>query len=739
MSSHYEMTPFDPAREPDFWSDVPMVASGHGGPPSGKGHGKPPNPLDRMRRLLRGRTTLALVLAVVGALIGASLGWMSQKKQYQAYGYVRVEPTMQTFRGDVEALPQYRQFMYSEVKLLESEEMAALAMQQPAWQEKVGEAWAPAAFAYSTEAKYSNEDSYLHVYFRNADARVAEAGATSLVNAYAELFRQRKAETENLTIAALQERVGQTEEAIRTLQQRVIEQSNQYGGVDDLQNKRNKLEESQGRLNQELHDVSRALEFANATRASVQTDAPLAMTELALGSPDLAQRLGEHEVLKQERARLVTLGYGQNHPDMVRLNKMIETDALAIEQLAQYVRQNYFGEIPNPQSGGPATIPLTLGYIASLEQQKANREQDLQRIDEELAQVSRDGRALANLREELGVKQSELVVSKQQLDIETRNSEFQAQMATIKTNVPAENSAGISEDKRRVMALGGAIIGFGIPVALIVLLGLMDSRFRYSEDAAEAGERATLLGILPNLPDRLSDPAQASIAAHCVHQIRTILQINHGSDESRAFAVTSASRGDGKTSLALALGLSYAASGARTLLIDTDLQHGGLSARLGVAGNEGIMDALTGGELMRFVCETDVTDLAILPIGRAAGNHAGAFSPGAVRHMLDQAKRHFDVIVCDAGPILGSIEATPIAAAVDGVVLTVSRGQSRPLVSKALGHLDSVGATVAGLVFNRAQAADFERSVSGMNLRNGSSRISGGRETLAAGSVLGQN
>jgi capsular exopolysaccharide synthesis family protein len=665
---------------------------------------------------------------------------MSQKKQYQAYGYVRVEPTTATFRGDVEALPQYRQFMYSEVKLLESEEMAGLAMQQPVWKEKVGEAWAPAAFAYSTEAKYSNEDSYLHIYFRNEDPRVAEAGATALVNAYSDLFRQRKAETENLTIAALQERVAQTEKAIEGLQQRVIEQSNQYGGVDDLQNKRNKLEESQGRLNQELHDISRALEFANARRASVQADAPLAMTELALGSPDLAQRLVEHEALKQERARLLTLtGAGQNHKDMLRLNRMIETDALAIEQLAQHVRQSYFGEIPNPQSTGPATIPLTLGYIASLEQQKANREQDLRRIDEELAQVSRDGRALADLREALEVKRSELVVSQQQLDIETRNSEFQAQMATIKTSLPAENSAGISQDKRRVMALGGAIIGFAIPVALIVLLGLLDSRFRYSEDAAEAGERATLLGILPNLPDRLSDPAQASIAAHCVHQIRTILQINHGSDQSRAFAVTSASRGDGKTSLALALGLSYAASGARTLLIDTDLQHGGLSARLGVTGNEGIMDALTGGELMRFVCETDVTDLAILPIGRAAGNHAGAFSPGAVRHMLDQAKRHFDVIICDAGPILGSIEATPIAAAVDGVVLAVSRGQSRPLVGKALGHLDSVGATVAGLVFNRAQASDFERSVSGMNLRNGSTRINGGRGTLTAGSVLGQN
>jgi hypothetical protein len=55
----------------------------------------------------------------------------------------------------------------------------------------------------------------------------------------------------------------------------------------------------------------------------------------------------------------------------------------------------------------------------------------------------------------------------------------------------------------------------------------------------------TLLGILPELPDRLTDPAQAATAAHCVHQIRTMLQINSGEGRN-VFAVTSASPGDGR-------------------------------------------------------------------------------------------------------------------------------------------------------------------------------------------------
>ena len=68
--------------------------------------------------------------------------------------------------------------------------------------------------------------------------------------------------------------------------------------------------------------------------------------------------------------------------------------------------------------------------------------------------------------------------------------------------------------------------------------------------------------------------------------------------------------------------------------------------------------------------------------------------------------------------MLGSIEATPVCAAADGVILTVSRGQQRPLVEKAIQHLMSIGARFAGVVFNRAQARDFARSISGISLRS---------------------
>jgi hypothetical protein len=51
-----------------------------------------------------------------------------------------------------------------------------------------------------------------------------------------------------------------------------------------------------------------------------------------------------------------------------------------------------------------------------------------------------------------------------------------------------------------------------------------------------------------------------------------------------------------------------------------------------------------------------------------------------------------------------------VAVAVDGVVLCVPRGQQRQMLDRALAHLHAIGAKLAGVVFNRAEAYDFARS-----------------------------
>jgi len=69
-------------------------------------------------------------------------------------------------------------------------------------------------------------------------------------------------------------------------------------------------------------------------------------------------------------------------------------------------------------------------------------------------------------------------------------------------------------------------------------------------------------------------------------------------------------------------------------------------------------------------------------------------------------------VLIDTGPILGSLEAAVLAHEVDGVILTIARGQPAPLAAQAVRRLSTLEARCAGVVFNRAKLQDFQCSAS---------------------------
>ena len=96
-----------------------------------------------------------------------------------------------------------------------------------------------------------------------------------------------------------------------------------------------------------------------------------------------------------------------------------------------------------------------------------------------------------------------------------------------------------------------------------------------------------------------------------------------------------------------------------------------------------------------------------MPTNGANGLSAGQLSPANFRRILEDARKTFDTVIVDTGPILGSLEASIVAAEVDRVVMTLSRGEQRMLAEKALDRLESIDARLAGIVFNRARQEDL--------------------------------
>jgi Mrp family chromosome partitioning ATPase len=261
-------------------------------------------------------------------------------------------------------------------------------------------------------------------------------------------------------------------------------------------------------------------------------------------------------------------------------------------------------------------------------------------------------------------------------------------------------------------------VGAGsIPVLGMLALGLLSRSVRFSDDQILSDSQG-IVGMLPDLGNSLGDQELAEASAFAVHQIRSQLQILHNHrDHGHVYEVTSPSSQDGKTSLIIAMGLSFAESGDRTLLLDLDLIGRGLSIHFGHPNAPSLVDGIMNpSSVTDLVVDTDFDGLSVLPAGFGDDAEISRLSPTAIRKLLEVLRDEFDTVLVDTGPILGSIEAGFLAAEADGVILVVGRGQLRPLIRRAIDQIKGVGGKIVATVFNRASGYELRQSTGTMSV-----------------------
>jgi succinoglycan biosynthesis transport protein ExoP len=708
-----------PATPEELWG----APAGSGALAPNNGAMTPNNGLRKIHRMLRGRYLWLTIAAICGGLIGAVAGYKASTPLYTSSALVEVRPTVLTSGMMDKVMPFYTNFVKGQAAAIQDSRVVSMAMKQKEWADVSKGSPTPgavAAFRAQLTASYIKDSQYVQVNFSDPDPKKATAGCTAVLKAYEAISSDVNSDTTRKKLDLLDKNRTDAQIALRKNEDVVNDLSRNYGGPDIGPLLLRRQEDLQKIENEKW---AAELELASATSTPVDPSGKpiktnvqeLSPQQLALIDPDMAKAIAYMNATTAHVNDL-RLSMGDTNPKVQLAAKEQQIAVDNVNALAKQIRDRIIKYTPKPDGTitvvRPETIEGLKARVDILQKQYAAAQAGIQKMGDLKREIDK---------RQMDIATAMAAVKKCEGDIEELQARMQlsGQITIGPASEPASDKPDI--DKRPQMMVAGGVLGSGLMVGAMMLVGFFDSRrYKYSDDTGgENMNGLTLLGILPNLPDRLSDPAQASIAAHCVHQIRTMLQLS-GHEHRRAFAITSATSGDGKTSLSLALGLSFAASGSRTLLIDSDLVGSGLTSRLGMSGPEGILEAMTTGNLLNYVRSTDVADLSILPVGLAQLHHAGIFSPAAVRRLIAEGKKHFEIIIVDTGPILGSIEATPVAAAVEGVILTVARGQKRPVVEKALEHLRSIGARVAGVVFNRAQARDFESSLSGISMRSAS-------------------
>jgi len=165
--------------------------------------------------------------------------------------------------------------------------------------------------------------------------------------------------------------------------------------------------------------------------------------------------------------------------------------------------------------------------------------------------------------------------------------------------------------------------------------------------------------------------------------------------------VTSAGRGEGKTTTAcnLALALASISGGQRIALVDLDLRRPSLARALGIrfperpedeAGKEagpGIEGVLRGAGSLHSACvETELPTLDVYPVRkpyRAA--HSLLSGPGPVALFRDLARR-YDTVICDTPPVLPVPDVALLIEHAGACLAVVRAGQTRRSAFRAMAR-----------------------------------------------------
>ena len=170
------------------------------------------------------------------------------------------------------------------------------------------------------------------------------------------------------------------------------------------------------------------------------------------------------------------------------------------------------------------------------------------------------------------------------------------------------------------------------------------------------------------------------------------------------FAVTSAERAEGRTSIAASLACAAVRQGKTVLLIDADLRHPQLHelfAHTGMSIAPGLVEMLVGNltSPSDAVHESGIPGLYIVPAGRMQVSDASALleSPTMQRMLKSHLPQLADIIIIDTPPVHAGEPGSKIIHQADGVIIALRVGHSQmPSCKNILTTLQRSGARVIG-------------------------------------------
>jgi capsular exopolysaccharide synthesis family protein len=431
---------------------------------------------------------------------------------------------------------------------------------------------------------------------------------------------------------------------------------------------------------------------------------------LAAREAALTESLGQVKAarlqkVRRERQQLA----GQVGPEDSRVLRLDEQ----IDRLAG-------GAAATGATGGPKTPAFLSSIEQSLEALESLKARIQQRFASDVAESKKaeiDQLREANLRS---------AVERQKVLFHSVVDQLkQAQLASDYGSVSAEVISPPAEREvhppRALIVVVGLLAGVGLGAGLAFLSASVDARFFTLSEIRDA-LNLNVLGVIPRLTRKeLGGDRVVGLVCHeasrcpfseCFRTVRTHVERICRDYETVVLQVTSPQPGDGKSTTASNLAISFAQAGRRVLLVDADLRRPVQHTTYGLGRERGLPFLIQGALTVGYVAQrTQVDNLDLVAAGPQVSNPAELLASPHLLAVVEDFRGEYDVIVLDSPPVLAVADPMIVSAVTDGVILVVGAETARRQdVERTVNVLRALSTPLLGAVINDVPRVMFSRA-----------------------------
>ena len=524
------------------------------------------------------------------------------------------------------------------------------------------------------------KSTWIEIRVSAYDSKVAADIANTIMDVYLKQTDESNAKAVDSSRKVMGAQVEEREQRLTEQMSDLREMGGKSGGGD--------LEVRKAMLERELRAFQETLvnaQTARVGREARRREATQIRGGVAAVRSDPIIRAAQAKVseLEDRQANLLAT-LGPKHPELA-----------AIQQQLESARQRLATEMGTLEEGADSEYQLAVNEESRL---KIN----MARIQKELADVEKESLGYSLERKKFEASRSSIESLFQR---QANASPTILDTQTIQTARPSPSPISPQRERNFLYAfLGGLIAG--------LLLAWMAERFDdsvQSPDDVKEGLGLPFLGIVPlisKLPQGALAPTIGDASSGLADSLRVVrTNIIYGSvgERPKVVAFTSASPGDGKSTVAAGLAILFAQNKGRVLLIDADLRRPSIHSLLNVPQSPGLSGVLsTEGPVILAPKAGPTRGLDVLTAGSPQNLSAERLGSDAMKSVIDQARARYDWVVVDCPPALGLSDASVIATLADGIVVVCSGDKTpRQAVRNVADQLRAVRANVIGVVLNR--------------------------------------